>query len=299
MPSLKRGEKLGVVVIARNERAHLRRTIENLRDTIPPEADLLVVDDGSTDGGCRFLARKRAPARLARSNALGVAGARNFGAARSHGDVLVFCDAHIWLDKDWWRPPVERASEPGAGGAAPVIVDFDEPNRIGGGLRFEGLSLVASWLPPPKRPRRVPILPGCCLAIRRERFEQAGGFDSGMIRSGGVDNEFCLRMWLLGFEQWIEPSVRVSHLFRAEQPYPIGLDTMLHNRLRLAMIHFSPARIERVVRAVRSEDAFPKALAWTTGTDIAERRTHWASRRVRDDQWFFDRFSRMRTRPRG
>jgi len=295
MPGIKRDTRLGVIVVARNERTHLRRTVENLLDTVPTGTDLLVVDDESADGCCRFLASKRAPARLVRAGGLGVAGARNLGAARSRGEVLIFCDAHLWLDKDWWRPLAERAADPRTGGASPLIVDADEPRRIGGGLHFEGPALLAGWLAPRKRPGRVPILPGACLAIRRKRFFEAGGFDGGMICSGGVDNEFCLRLWLLGYEQWVEPSVRVRHLFRTEQPYPVGFDTILHNRLRLALIHFKPARIERVARALCREKHFPAALALTAGTDIAERRSYWAARRIRDDDWFFRRFAKVRT----
>ncbi len=284
---------LSVVIIARNERAHLRRTLENLRDTLPADAEVLVVDDGSTDGSTRFLNTKKAAARLLHSAKLGVAGARNFGAANTSGNVLIFCDAHIWLYDDWWRPLVARLEDPSVGGAAPAIIDVRDRKCYGYGLFLTGDELVADWLEETKHPSRVPILPGCCLAMRRDVFEQVGGFDSGMICSGGVDNELCLRLWLLGYEQWIEPTVEVLHLFRREQPYPIESATILHNRLRLAMIHFSPRRFQNVVDALRQYEDFAEALALTVDSDAAVQRAQWAARRVHDDAWFFLRFARI------
>ena len=213
MPPAVRASNLSVVMIARNERAHLRRTLENLLDTVPPRSEVLVVDDGSTDGSTRFLHSKRPPARLLEAKNLGVAGARNFGAAHATGNTLIFCDAHIWLQPGWWEPLVERIADPRVGGAAPTIIDAKDRDRQGFGLYLPDDSLAAEWLDfPGKRPRRAPILPGCCLAMRRDVFDAVGGFDDGMICSGGVDNELCLRLWLLGYEQWIEPSVEVLHL---------------------------------------------------------------------------------------
>jgi len=52
------GKRISVVVISRNEGRHLKQTFENLEDTLPDDAEILVVDDGSTDGSADFLARR-------------------------------------------------------------------------------------------------------------------------------------------------------------------------------------------------------------------------------------------------
>ena len=41
--------------------------------------------------------------------------------------------------------------------------------------------------------------------MRREVFEATKGWDEGMLLRGGVDNEGCVRFWLLGYELWIAP----------------------------------------------------------------------------------------------
>src|SRR5882724_12371168 len=72
-------KRLSIVVIARDEGAELRRTVENLRDTLPEGSEIVVVDDGSRDGCARFLNGRRNGIRLVRTAGLGVARARNLG----------------------------------------------------------------------------------------------------------------------------------------------------------------------------------------------------------------------------
>lgn len=43
------GHKISVVAITHNEGMNLRLTVENLRDTLPPNHEILVVDDRSCD----------------------------------------------------------------------------------------------------------------------------------------------------------------------------------------------------------------------------------------------------------
>ena len=52
--------------------------------------------------------------------------------------------------------------------------------EIGYGLTFKGPDLGVAWLgKKAERPFAVPIIPGCCLAMRRDVFESIGGFDEG------------------------------------------------------------------------------------------------------------------------
>ncbi len=282
--------QLAAVVISLQEGANLRLTVEQLGRTLPPGSEIIVVDDGSTDGSAGFLEQSGSPARLIRAQGLGVAGARNRGAAEAHGDVLVFVDAHMRLPEGWWKPLVE-AIEDGAAAAAPSVCDIQQTHRKGFGLRITGPELKSAWLPPgDSRPHAVPILPGCTLAIRRSVFEEAGGFDSGMIRSQGIDNEFCLRLWLLGHECRVVPQVEVVHLFRDRHPYELRWEMVLHNRLRLALVHLDRRRIACVVEALRGHGSFPRAVALAADSDALARRAAMAARRRRDADWFFRHF---------
>jgi GT2 family glycosyltransferase len=126
--------------------------------------------------------------------------------------------------------------------------------------------------------------------MRRTAFDTAGGWDGGLLHRGGVDNEMCLRLWLFGFELMVAPQVVVRHLFRNRSPYPVGWPQYLHNRLRLAFAHLSPTRLGKVVRALHRHKEFGEALALLIESDISARRKEMMARRVRSDDWYFERF---------
>ena len=291
---------LSVVVVSLNEGASLRNTIENLQATLPPESEIVIVDDGSDDGSADFAAmsggsgrrRSAAAVLLFRTSNLGVARARNFGARLTTGSTIIFVDAHMELPNGWWSPVLDAVNDADVGAAAPGIAVAGDLHIRGFGLRFEAADLEIEWLDQhDTEPYDVPILPGCCLAMRRDVFEATGGFDDGMIRSGGVDNELAVRLWLLGYALRIVPQVTVIHAFRERHPYPISWRTVLHNKLRLAQIHFGAARLAEVTDALRDQSEFFEGLALITGSDIELRRRELTARRVHDDEWYFGRFT--------
>ncbi|HTX39063.1 MAG TPA: glycosyltransferase family 2 protein, partial [Bryobacteraceae bacterium] len=108
--------RLSVVVISLNEGEALRRTVESLQAKLPEPWEIIVVDDGSTDGSAGFLGEGRPGVTLLRPPArLGVAGARNFGAAHATGDVLVFSDAHVLVRPGWAEALLEILARPEVG----------------------------------------------------------------------------------------------------------------------------------------------------------------------------------------
>jgi glycosyltransferase involved in cell wall biosynthesis len=276
---------VSVIVVTRNEGAELHRTVENLRDTLPARAEVVIVDDGSTDGST---ARYR---RRIQASGLGVARSRNLGVAHSRGDLLVFADAHIRLGRHWWQPLAEVLESPRIAAAAPAIRHLTGAKDFGYGLGFTGPDLDARWLrAKPEGPAAVPIVPGCCLAMMRKTFKAVRGWDSGLLHRGGTDNEMSIRLWLLGYEAVVLPNVPVRHLFRTASPYPVGWPQYLHNRLRLAFAHLSPPRLAKVVRALHRHPAFGEAMALVAESDIAARRREMMARRKRTDDQFFERF---------
>src|SRR5690348_13387988 len=113
-------DKISVVLISRNEGRELKRTVENFDDTLPSGAEIIVIDDGSTDDSANHLAQRRGRVRLHRGHAYGVARARNYGAGHARGDVIVYADAHLRLQPDWWRPMLDLLQNPKVGGVAPA-----------------------------------------------------------------------------------------------------------------------------------------------------------------------------------
>src|SRR5260370_34776131 len=103
----------------------------------------------------------------------------------------------------------------------------------GYGQKWQDATLDTDWLGGQgKEPHPVPLLGGGFIAVRREVFATVGGFDSGMVLWGAEDSEFCIRLWTLGYECWVVPSIDVAHRFRPQRPYEVNWEPVLHNKLR-------------------------------------------------------------------
>jgi glycosyltransferase involved in cell wall biosynthesis len=287
---------LSVIVISLNEGDFLRRTVDNLLDTLPPSTEIIVVDDGSKDGSTDFLsdADGYPSVTLLRSaERLGVPKARNFGAARATGAVLVFSDAHVLTPPGWVDALLEILARPEVGAVAPAISAM-RPAAVectGYGQKWLDSSLSVGWLPQQSStPYPVPLLCGCFFAMRREVFIAIGGFDSGLVLWGAEDSEISIRLWTCGYECWVVPEVEVQHAFRAKFPYEVKWEPVLHNRFRMAALHFGPRRLLRVVERLKQYDEFAAASVRLLSGDLAARTIELRSLRRHDDDWFFSRF---------
>lgn len=284
--------ELSVLIPALNEGAYLRRTVECVRDTAPEVDEIIVVDDGSRDGCADFLRTASPCATLIEpGERIGAIGARNKAAAAARGDVLVFLDAHMEMRRSWLAPLVARLSDPAVGAVSPAIGVMGHEEQRGFGLRWVRADLQCAWLAHPREePYSAPILPGACLAMRRDVFLSVGGFDRGLVRWGSEDSELSLRLWRLGYELAIVPSVTVAHLFRERHPYEIDQLSITHNNLRLAFVHFCARRWTQVVEAAKRHACFSAALALLTEGDAFSQRAFMRRHAVRDDDEFFHRF---------
>lgn len=286
---------LSVVVITHNEGKYLRRTVESLGRGLPADGEMIVVDDGSTDGSTRGLQAAYSRVQVLHPpRRLGAAAARNFGARRASGRIVLFADAHVEALSDWAKPISDALTPRAVGAVGPTLTSMLHPEAKGYGLCFTDAGLNIEWLDLKGQERYpVPLLGGFFLAMRRDLFESTGGFDSGMAIWGMEDLELCVRLWTFGYQCLLLPDVDVAHLDREPETYPDyqrDWVTGVHNVLRMAILHFGSARIERVLRHYGQDKVLPQALARLVVSNAWDRRRRFDKARRFNDDWYFQRF---------
>jgi glycosyltransferase involved in cell wall biosynthesis len=281
-----------IVLPTLNEGSLLHMTTESIAEAsadVPHE--VLVVDDGSTDGSTAVYANGRGGrVRLIHGGGLGVARARNRGAREARGEYLLFMDAHCRVSTGWLQAFRSLLSVPDVGLAGPAFTKLETPVPRGCGMRWPDHSLDPCWFEPADgdEPYCVPLTTGACQVFRRGTFEELGGYDDQFSRWGFEDVEMCLRTWLMGYRVAVSPGVTVAHFFRESRDnYEVDDLDVTCNFLRMVYLHFSPTRIQKVLRAVSGNSLVRAAQDRLVDSDVFEAREGLLRRRVRDDEWFF------------
>ncbi len=90
---------ISVIVPVYNGEKYLAEALRSILAQTLPVAEILVIDDGSTDAGAEIAARFAPPVRCIKQENSGAAAARNLGVSEASGDYLAFLDAD-----DTWLP---------------------------------------------------------------------------------------------------------------------------------------------------------------------------------------------------
>src|SRR5699024_3923054 len=189
--------RIGVVVITRNRRRELLRTLRAL-ETLPESPPIVVVDNASCDGTAEAVARAHPEVRLIRSRTyLGAVG-RNVGVEALPTPYVAFCD-----DDSWWEPgSLARATELldahpplGAVTARLLVEPSGQEDPLLPELRHSPLPRP-DWLP---GPALLGILAGASV-LRVRAFQEVGGFSERLWLGG---EEELLALDLARFGWWM------------------------------------------------------------------------------------------------
>lgn len=156
--------KISVILPAKNEAEGLRRTLPALARVLP-EAEIIVVDDGSTDETAEVA--KAAGARVLSSPySMGNGAAIKRGARAAQGEVLVFMDADGQHDPELIPVLLERLSK----GYEMVVGARDGEGQasVGRSLANGFYNRLASWM----TGHRILDLTSGFRVVRAERFRE-------------------------------------------------------------------------------------------------------------------------------
>jgi len=208
--------RFSVIIPTYNSIATLIPLLESLKKQTLPDFEVILVDDGSTDGtenvvGQYDIQYHRMPERR------GPAAARNYGAKLARSEWLVFTDADTLFADD----TVERidrslqectmdalvgtyAGKPANTGFMPRYKALWEALAIDGVLTAHNEKFVpyTAWAPRPG-------------VVRKEVFERLGGFNESFHGADLEDIDLGYRMAAAGYRNYFVPDIRIQHHYPA------------------------------------------------------------------------------------
>jgi glycosyltransferase involved in cell wall biosynthesis len=189
---------VGVIVPMYNAERTIGATLESVCRQTYPVLDIVVVNDGSTDGSAAIVevyARSDPRIRLVQQTNGGVAAARNRGATSTAAEFLAFIDAD-----DLWAPRKIalqlRALQEGGSVVGLVYCWFAQVDAEGRVYRLKQRPSPEGWVLGPLC-RSNFVGNGSSMMLRRAAFDAAGGFDPSLNArnaQGCEDMLMCMRV---------------------------------------------------------------------------------------------------------
>lgn len=213
--------QLSVVIPTFNTAEMTLRCCRAVLASLPPESEVIVADDGSTDGTAELLAREAPSVHLIRMDTnRGFAPAANRGVAASTGHIILLLNSDAIVDAEALHA-FEAAfnADPKLGVAGARLLNPDGSPQWSGGAAptlawmigvVSGAGHLARLVRRSGNKRAVDWVSGAAMAFRREVWERAGPFDE-RFRFYCQDIEFCLRARDGGWGVAVLDDARVVH----------------------------------------------------------------------------------------
>jgi glycosyltransferase involved in cell wall biosynthesis len=186
--------QVSVIIPVRNGESYLGEAIASVRRQSRAPLEIVIVDDGSTDGTAAFVETLGSDIRLIRQPHSGVTVARNRGLRAARGELIAFLDCDdVWTDS-------KLATQ------VPILLEHSDIQAVLGHSR-------RMWTPTPRdgassglrlTEPELALSLGAAL-IRRSTFETIGAFDESLLRA--EDWDWFLRLRERGALVVVHPEV--------------------------------------------------------------------------------------------
>lgn len=215
-------------------------------------ADVIVADNGSTDGSLELLRREFPGVKLlAFDENLGFAGGYNRALRETGYPYTVLLNSDVETPKGWLAPLHDfMEAHPEAAACQPKILSYKEKQRFeyagaaGGFIDRNGypycrgriFDTVEDDNGQYDTPTEVFWATGAALMVRTRLYEEAGGLDERFF-AHMEEIDLCWRLLLMGKTLWCVPASHVYHLGGGSLPAANPRKTYLNFRNNLLLLH--------------------------------------------------------------
>ena len=245
--------KSAVVILNWNGKGFLQKYLPVLLEYTPPEyGEVIVADNGSTDGSVEFLKKEYPDTRLiAFDKNYGFTGGYNRAFKEIDAEYYILINSDIRVTDGWIEHLIDfMDSHPDAGICMPKILSEAEPRKFeyagacGGFIDRYGypfcrgriLSEIEEDNGQYDTPMEIFWASGACMAVRSSIYKQLYGLDE-LFFAHMEEIDFCWRAKLMGYHVWAVPQSRVYHVGGGALPNDSPFKLYLNYRNNLLMLY--------------------------------------------------------------
>ncbi|MEV8507459.1 bifunctional polysaccharide deacetylase/glycosyltransferase family 2 protein [Actinoplanes sp. NPDC051475] len=221
-------DPVSVIVPAYNEKEGIEAAVRSLAGGDYPHIEVVVVDDGSTDGTAVLVERLGLPnVRVIRVPNGGKANALNTGIALARHDLIVTVDGDTIFEPDSIRMLVQPFASPAVGAVAGNVKVGNREKLVSAWQHIEyviGFNLDRRLY---EVLNCMPTVPGAIGAFRRTALAEVGGIsDETLAEDTDVTMALCRAGWRVVYEErakaWTEAPTTLEQLYRQRYRWSYG-----------------------------------------------------------------------------
>ncbi len=241
------GLSASAIIVNWNGDKWLPECLATLREQEAGLREIIVVDNGSSDGS-RSVARAHGARWISMRRNIGLAPALNAGARAATGEALLFLNNDMRFDRRFVGCLLAPLSDPGVFASDALQYDWEGRRVVHWACRLEDAAagetshrpFYGAWINQ-YRVRHVvdvALASAAAMMVRREMFEQIGGFDD-LLPINYEDLDICLRAWSRGWRTVFTPHAVCWHHVSASSESRAGHAAIVRGivigRLRCAL----------------------------------------------------------------
>jgi glycosyltransferase involved in cell wall biosynthesis len=282
---------LSVIITAHNEGVEVLRTVESVRANTRLDHEIIVVDDGSTDGSCDEL--EAMGIRVIRHRErVGVAYSRDAASRAALGEVLAYLDAHQRVEPGCLDRCAELAANYGAITCPPCRpLNRRYPVSYGASLRLDPERGFFSARYRIARPRqettRISALRSPAYVIPRSVYERVAWI-AGLRGWGATDFSVAVKAFFTDIDILNVNTGATQHLFRKRIPYQTSWEGVWRNHALIARVCFDDRTWSRYwLPEVFQRNLTDDALREMDSPGVLAEREAFTAEKVRPDREFW------------
>jgi Glycosyltransferases, probably involved in cell wall biogenesis len=198
--------EISVYIPAYNVAKFLPRSLESLLAQTLKPAEILVIDDGSTDESAAIAGRYPQVTVVRHKRNSGLAAARNTAFRSAKSEFVASLDADCVAEPAWLENLAVLLKDPKVVGAGGFLLEGVQTSLAD---RWRRAHMAQEWGEAPVRNPK--FLFGCNNIYRRGAVLDAGGYDEAM-RTNGEDCDLSGRLLAKNWELVYDPAARATHL---------------------------------------------------------------------------------------
>ena len=197
--------KFSIVIPVFNSEKFIANTLEAILNQTGDEDEIIIVDDGSTDGTADII--KKYPVKYIYQNHAGSAKARNTGWQNASGEIICFTDSDCLPERKWISKLLDHYTSCDIVGVGGSYYIFNNGSFLSDCIHQEIVYRHS------KISGDTDFLGSFNVSYRKKTLEQLGGFDDSFRHASGEDNDLSYRIKKRGYRLVFDKDIKVGHYY--------------------------------------------------------------------------------------